>query len=86
VTARDADDDSYTVVAGWLMARRPSPPTQNMREILVVLSAGPMTWRQIQTGLAQQFEGLHGAVLIGILNRMITRGLIVQDGDQYRLA
>jgi predicted transcriptional regulator len=56
-------------------------PTANMDAIIKVLAAGPMTWEQIQFAIG----GLHGAVLIGILNRMIQRGLVTKDGEYYRL-
>jgi DNA-binding IclR family transcriptional regulator len=54
------------------------PPTANM---IAILSAHkePMTWRQIQAEV-----DIHGAVLIGILNRMIERGLVAKDDELYR--
>jgi predicted 2-oxoglutarate/Fe(II)-dependent dioxygenase YbiX len=56
-----------------------------MNQIATVLTAGPMTWQQIQAALEQNFEWVHGAVLVGLLNAMIKRKLIVQDGDHYAL-
>ena len=38
-----------------------------------------MTWQQIQAGLERDFGWMHGAVLIGVLNAMIRRNLIVQE-------
>jgi hypothetical protein len=48
------------------MARRPSLPTERINQIATVLTAGPMTWQQIQTGRERNFEWVHGGVLIGI--------------------
>jgi predicted transcriptional regulator len=62
------------------------PPTDNMNNIATVLADGPLEWSQIQTALEGSFHRIHGAVLIGILNRMIDRGLIAQDNNLYRLA
>lgn len=36
--------------------------------------------------LERNFGWMHGAVLIGVLNAMIRRGLIVQEGEHYGLA
>jgi hypothetical protein len=56
-----------------------------MNQIATVLAAGPMKWQQIQVGVEQNFQWVHGTVLIGILNAMVRRGLIVQDGEFYGL-
>lgn len=52
-----------------------------MNNIATVLTAGPMTWQQIQAGLERDCGWMHGAVLIGVLNVMIRRGLIVREGS-----
>jgi hypothetical protein len=67
------------------MARKTRPPSDNMDNIATVLAAGPMTWQQIQAGLERDFGWMHGAVLIGVLNAMIRRNLIVQEGDHCGL-
>jgi hypothetical protein len=68
------------------MARRPSPPTARVNQIARERADGSMDWPAIQTMMEKKFEWVHGAMLIGILNAMVKRGLIVEDSDLYRLA
>lgn len=56
-----------------------------MNQIATVLAAGSMTWQQIQAEVEHSFQWVHGAVLIGVLNAMVKRGLIVKEGETYRL-
>jgi hypothetical protein len=56
-------------------------PTEHMIRIINLLDAGPLTRDDIQVGIAM----LRSGVLSAILARMIDRGLIVCDGDRYKL-
>jgi hypothetical protein len=60
--------------------RGPRKPTENMIKIAAVLASGPQTWWAIQAGFP-----MHGAVLSGILNAMIRRGMVIETEDIYRL-